>query len=57
MKLLTNTKQYMISTTELADFRIGFAALEESKNSVVIEPATAEAMRLQVGDVVRFIEA
>lgn len=57
IKPLTNVKQCMIATTNLEDFRIGFASLEESKNGVAIEPATAESMRLQVGDMVRFIEA
>lgn len=52
-----HAKRNMIATTTLAGFKIGFALLEEDKSGVVIEPETAEAIGLQVGDVVRFIEA
>lgn len=50
-------KQYMIATTELSDFRIGLAGLEYGDGGVVIDKNTAEAMRLVVGCIVRFIEA
>ncbi len=52
-----HAKKNMISTTNLANFKIGFALLEEDKTGVVIEPETAEKMNLRVGDPVRFIEA
>lgn len=57
IRTISDTKKYMIATTSLADFRIGLAGLEDSKNGVAIEPDTAKKMRLQIGDMVRFIEA
>lgn len=56
IKQLTAPKQSIIATTNLADFRIGLAGLEEGKNGVAIESETAKSMRLQIGDMVRFAE-
>lgn len=56
IKSVENSKQYMIATSSLSNFRIGLAHLEEGKNGIAIEPEVAEAMRLQVGDAVRYSE-
>jgi arginine N-succinyltransferase len=54
---IENTKQVMLSTKNLHDFRIGLASLEEHKNNAIISPRTAQAMRLKVGDTLRYVDA
>ena len=57
IKKLANPKKIMVATTSLANFYMGLAYVEENKNSIAIEPEAAEAMRLEVGGTVRYIEA
>jgi arginine N-succinyltransferase len=56
IKEIGNPKKFMIATTGLPDFCIGLSFAEENNNNVSIDPETAETMRLQVGDAVRFLE-
>lgn len=57
IKQLADPKQYMIATTNLSDFSIALAGLEENKHGIALDPSVAETMRLQPGDTVRYIEA
>ncbi len=57
IKKLDTEKHHMVSTKKLDDFRIALTSLEDTKNGVIIEPETAEIMKLRVGDTVRYIEA
>ena len=55
IKPISDSAQYMIATTRLADFRVGLAGLEENKKGVAIDADTADSMGLKVGDMVRYI--
>lgn len=55
-KTIENSKQYMIASTNLANFSITLGNIEENKDSVSIEPKIAELLKLKTGDAVRFIE-
>ena len=57
IKQLSGVTKFMLATTKLADFRMGFGLLEENKNGVSIAADIAETMGIVVGDEVRFIEA
>lgn len=47
--------KYMVATTSLPDFHVALTALEETKSGVAINAATAELLRLQPGDAVRYM--
>lgn len=49
--------KFMIATSNLSDFRVGLAALEELPDGVAIDAHTAKTMQLNIGDAVRYIEA
>jgi arginine N-succinyltransferase len=57
IKPLLGTTKYMLATTKLAEFRMSFGLLEENKDGVAVATDVAGAMKLKVGDEVRFIEA
>lgn len=48
---------YIASNTALEDFRITRTPLEETASGVVIDPATAAALKVKAGDEVRYVEA
>ncbi|MEZ5691402.1 MAG: arginine N-succinyltransferase [Rickettsiales bacterium] len=54
---LSYNKRYIISTVELANFRVYTGSLEETDSGVIIEPEVAELSGLKIGDVIRYVEA
>lgn len=49
-------KDYMISTTRLADWRACRGGIKESGNGILISEETAEALKVKKGDHVRFAQ-
>lgn len=57
IKDIGSATSHMIATTNLADFRMGFAAVEAQGDAVVIGKETADALKLKVGDTIRYAAA
>lgn len=57
IKELSGYMQFMLATTDLKNFRMGFGLVEESKDGITVAADIAQAMGIIVGDKVRFIEA
>lgn len=55
IKSLRDNANYLVGNTNRKDFRVVFTTLEEHKNGVRITPEAAKALKIKVGDAVRYI--
>lgn len=57
VKQVSPRLQYIVSNTDLKDFRMARVAVEETGDGAIINPETAEALEIKKGDPIRVIEA
>jgi len=55
LKPLEHAPLYMAASTSVQDFRMGLVRLEDHKGGLAMEPEAAKALKLDVGDEMRFI--
>ena len=54
---VSSLMNYLVSTTSLPDFRVAFTDLEENKTGIALSQEAADALKIRVGEAVRYIRS